>query len=117
MSPLFALHTFLVFGQNKETLDALASTYTNASFPLLKELLSIPNDAFYPEWIENVQWCENHFGKRGFTTERISTPTVPLLLASQSFPDAEKTVLVYLQVDGQPVDPSRWTQKAPIRQC
>lgn len=110
----FALHTFFVFGQNKETLDALASTYTNASFPLLKELLSIPNDAFYPEWIEkNVQWCENHFGNRGFTTERISTPTVPLLLASQSFPDAEKTVLVYLQVDGQPVDPSRWTQKDP----
>ena len=62
---------------------------------------------------KNIQWCEDHFSERGFSTERIATPTVPLLLASQSFPDAEKTVLIYLQIDGQPVDPSRWTQKDP----
>lgn len=104
----------LVHAQNQKKLDELASAFTEASFPLLKDLLSIPNDAFYPDWIEkNIQWCEDHFSERGFSTERIATPTVPLLLASQSFPDAEKTVLIYLQIDGQPVDPSRWTQKDP----
>jgi acetylornithine deacetylase/succinyl-diaminopimelate desuccinylase-like protein len=36
-------------------------------------------------------------------------------LASRSFPKAKKTVLVYLQMDGQPVDPARWTQEDPYK--
>ena len=111
---LLALQSVLVFGQNQKALDKLAADYTRASLPLFQEVLSIPNDAFYPDWIEkNVLWSEENFGERGFKTERIPTPTVPLLLASKSFPGAEKTVLVYLQMDGQPVDPSRWSQKDP----
>ena len=110
----FTLHAIFAFGQNQNKLDELAFDYAENSLPLLKELLSIPNDAIYPEWIEkNVQWCEKHFGKRNFTTKRLNTATAPLLLASQSFPGAKKTVLVYLQVDGQPVDSSRWAQKDP----
>ncbi|MCH7525737.1 MAG: M20/M25/M40 family metallo-hydrolase, partial [Bacteroidetes bacterium] len=36
-----------------------------------------------------------------------------LLLATRDFPNAKKTVLVYLQVDGQPVDTSKWHQPDP----
>ncbi len=36
-----------------------------------------------------------------------------MLLAERRFPDATRTVLVYLQADGQPVDPSRWNQESP----
>lgn len=95
--------------------DKVFLEYAQKSFPQLKELLSIPNDAHFPEDIEkNVQWCEHHFTKRGFKTTRLDTETVPLLLAEKKAvnPNA-KTVLIYLQVDGQPVDPNHWFQDDP----
>lgn len=100
-----------VLGQN----DADYWKYGKASFPILKELLAIPNDAHYPMDIEkNVQWCEQEFGKRGFSIKRLETETVPLLLAEKRAPNPNaQTVLVYLQVDGQPVDPNFWYQDNP----
>lgn len=96
-------------------MDKLAATYTQQSFPLLKELLSIPNVASVPADIEkNVLWCEGAFGERGFRTTRINTKTAPLLLAERKHPDAQKTVLIYLQIDGQPVDSTRWFQPSPF---
>lgn len=100
-----------------EEIEALAARQATLSFPLLRELLSIPNDANYPDDIErNIAWSEAAFAKRGFSSQRIETPTVPLLLAERpaalSTPTTQ-TVLVYLQIDGQPVDPSRWQQPDP----
>lgn len=98
----------------KAQTDKAAERHTVQSFRLFYELLSLPNDAHYPADIEkNVQWCEQAFAKRGFTTRRLTTPSVPLLLASRSFRNAAKTVLIYLQLDGQPVDPSKWNQESP----
>lgn len=100
--------------QKNINLDELSKTYANASFPLLKELLSIPNDAFYPTAIErNVVWCEQEFNQRGFSTKRINTTHAPLLLAEREHPKAKKTVLIYLQLDGQPVDSTQWFQESP----
>ena len=95
--------------------DQLYWTYAKASFPQLKELLAIPNDAHFPKEIErNVQWCEAHFAKRGFINQRLNTPGAPLLLAERQANHSEaKTVLIYLQVDGQPVDPDFWYQDNP----
>ena len=110
----FLVFPFLLFSQRSSQLDELSSTYAKKSFPMLKELLSLPNDAFYPDDLEkNVIWCESEFGKRGFTTTRINTETAPLLLAERRHKKAEKTVLIYLQIDGQPVDSTRWFQESP----
>lgn len=99
---------------NQQRLNELSSEYAKSSFPLLKEILSIPNDAFYPTEIEkNVKWCENQFAKRNFSTTRISTEKAPLLLAERKRKRAKKTVLIYLQIDGQPVDSTRWFQESP----
>ncbi|MBS9464375.1 M20/M25/M40 family metallo-hydrolase [Flagellimonas sp. 389] len=101
---------------SQENLNSTAQAYTLSSFETLKELLSIPNDAFYPEDIEkNVQWCENAFSARDFSTTRIPTATVPLLLAERKHKKAKKTVLIYLQIDGQPVDSTRWFQESPYK--
>ena len=105
---------FWLVAQYSKNLDALASAYAQKSFPMLQEILSIPNDAFYPEAIEkNVRWCEEAFGNREFVTTRIPTKAAPLLLAERKHPGALQTVLVYLQVDGQPVDSTRWFQESP----
>ncbi|TLP80226.1 M20/M25/M40 family metallo-hydrolase [Maribacter sp. ACAM166] len=97
-----------------QNLDELSLKYAKASFTELHEFFSLPNDAYNPEEIEpNVKWCEVAFAKRGFKTQRLETETVPLLLATRNFPNAKKTVLVYLQVDGQPVDTLKWNQPDP----
>lgn len=95
-------------------LDQLAEKYSRSSFPELIDVLSIPNDATFPDDMEkNVKWCEKAFRSRNFETIRIETKGVPLLLAERKVKKAKKTVLVYLQIDGQPVDTSRWFQKSP----
>lgn len=97
-----------------KALHQLSEKYATASWGQFYELLSISNDAHYPADIEkNVQWCERAFGERGFTTRRMPTETVPLLLAERPAVGAVRTVLVYLQLDGQPVDPSKWFQESP----
>ncbi|WP_235299328.1 M20/M25/M40 family metallo-hydrolase [Portibacter marinus] len=80
-----------------------------------RTLLSIPNDANYPDDIMmNVVWCEEVFDALGFETTRLETETLPLLLAEYDSNSAGKeTVLVYLQVDGQPVDSNFWYQENP----
>lgn len=95
-------------------LDKLAEKYAVNSFREFHDLLSLPNDAHHPEDIEkNVQWCEAAFAKRGFLTQRLNTETVPLLLAERKVKNPKSTVLIYLQIDGQPVNPSQWDQESP----
>ncbi|NNF39606.1 MAG: M20/M25/M40 family metallo-hydrolase, partial [Gemmatimonadetes bacterium] len=53
------------------------------------------------------------FAERGFDTRRLETERLPLLLAERRVDAPAATVLVYLQADGQPVDPSAWRQTNP----
>lgn len=103
-----------IFAQKNPDLDKVAAQYATQSFREFYEMLSLPNDAHFPQDIErNVQWCEQAFSKRGFATQRLNTPTVPLLLAERKVKNGKKTVLIYLQIDGQPVEPSQWQQENP----
>lgn len=81
-----------------------------------REYLALPNDARSPEALAPlVAWVEDAFSRRGFTLTRLETPGLPLLVAERRVTDPSATVLVYLQADGQPVDPSAWTQDDPYR--
>ncbi len=84
------------------------------AFALYRELLTYPNDANFPaDILRLVDWLEPRFQERGFATQRIPTAGSPLLFAERPSPGATRTLLVYLQSDGQPVDPSRWDQESP----
>ncbi len=86
-----------------------------AAFSLYREFLSLPNDALVPDDIEVlVAWMEDAFAARGFSTQRLPTDGNPSLFAERVSDAADKTVLVYLQADGQPVDPSAWAQADPF---
>ncbi len=114
--PLFLLLIpfFTVAQSKKIDLDQIANKHAVQSFKEFYELLSLPNDAHVAEDIEkNVLWCEAAFAKRGFTTKRLNTPAMPLLLAERPSKNARKTVLIYLQIDGQPVSASQWEQESP----
>ncbi|MCG8604602.1 M20/M25/M40 family metallo-hydrolase [bacterium] len=101
---------------DRTDLEVLTQKYVVGSFDLLRELLSIPNDAHFPDHVrQNVKWMDAAFQKRGFTTERLPTDGPPLLLAERRVANASRTVLIYLQIDGQPVDPSKWLQESPYK--
>lgn len=108
----FLTLSFLLGAQD---LDDIAETFARKHFDSFKELLAIPNDAHYTEHVEmNVTWCEREFGLRSFTTTRLITDGPPLLLAERKTSTAHaSTVLIYLQIDGQPVDPEYWYQDDP----
>ena len=75
--------------------DTLALAHARAVMNQFKELLALPNDAHFPEDIEqNIQWCEKAFPQRGFTTARLQTPTVPLLLAERRSKHADAPVIL-----------------------
>ena len=81
---------------------------------LYREFLSLPNDANFPDDIlRMVEWMEAQFAERGFDMRRIPTDGSPLLLATRLTDPNLPTVLVYLQSDGQPVDPAAWEQEDP----
>jgi len=92
----------------------LADGGAAAAFALYRELLSFPNDANNAEDILRLsEWLERQFAARGFATERLDMPGSDALLATRAAPGADRTVLIYLQADGQPVDPSAWFQESP----
>lgn len=101
----------LLWGQTIYPTHRTALTH----LPKLYEFLSMPNDANRAEDLEpNIQWLERAFGEVGFELQRIPTEGIDVLLASwlEAGPDAP-TVLFYVQVDGQPVDPTRWANGRP----
>lgn len=95
-------------------LEQLAQKHAKASLDDFYAFLSLPNDAQYPEDIEkNIVWSENAFQERGFSTERLETATQPVVLAERKSKGATETVLLYLHIDGQPVNPDLWEQESP----
>ena len=84
------------------------------SIELFREYLGLPNDAHFPEDIDRlVAWLDGALTERGFTTERLLTSGNDLLFAERRVDNPAGTVLVYLQADGHPVDPSAWQQENP----
>jgi acetylornithine deacetylase/succinyl-diaminopimelate desuccinylase-like protein len=99
-----------------ERLRALVAERAPAALETFREYLGFPNDGHHPEDIERLAvWLERAFRDRGFTVERLANPGNPLLFAERRVAKPAATVLVYLQADGQPVDPTAWFQESPYR--
>ena len=108
--------TFLL-GQliTKDQIEKFAIDQDQKLFQEFNDFLSLPNDANIPDQLTaNIEWCERSFKKRGFKTQRLKTVRLPLILAEKRFNRNYPTVLFYVQVDGQPVDPTKWFQKDPF---
>ena len=107
----------IIFSQSLDMneISSLSRSKAQSAFKEYREFLSLPNDANkQDELIPNMIWCEKAFQRRGFTTERLKTKRLPLILAEKKYSGAKNTVLFYIQIDGQPVDPSKWFQEGPF---
>ncbi|MEX2181919.1 MAG: M20/M25/M40 family metallo-hydrolase [Gemmatimonadaceae bacterium] len=95
-------------------IEALAAAHADSAFALYRELLTYPNVADRADDILRLtEFLERQFRARGFATERLAMPGSDAVLAERRVPGATRTVLIYLQADGQPVDPTRWHQESP----
>jgi acetylornithine deacetylase/succinyl-diaminopimelate desuccinylase-like protein len=100
---------------NASNIDQYTKPAAKQSLNEFIDFLSIPNDANIPEQLEpNIQWVSKAFKDRGFTIERLPTKAIDLVLATYNANKASKTILIYVQVDGQPVDPTKWDQATPF---
>ncbi|KZN51759.1 M20/M25/M40 family metallo-hydrolase [Pseudoalteromonas luteoviolacea] len=89
---------------------------TPQAVQLYKNLLSLPNDTHNQEDIKKLSsWLIHAFNQRGFESHTLDMSGSPLVYAERINPNAKKTVLVYLQADGQPVDPKAWQQPNPYQ--
>jgi len=81
----------------------------------LMGFLTLPNDGHFENEIQqNLKWCDSVFTNLKFETQIIKTEGAPLLFAEKKVSKKLKTVLFYLQIDGQPVDPTKWNQPNPF---
>mgnify|MGYP001416088113 CR=1 FL=1 len=79
------------------------------------DFLSYPNDANYKSDIYKLMdWTEKKFKSLDFKINRLDTETIPLMLATRHISDDYKTILIYMHLDGQPVDLSKWNQEDPF---
>lgn len=107
--PIFFLFIAPVYGQNdiKDEVFDLAMNNMDE----FVEFLSYPNDSSFSEDIYNlIEWTKNKFKSLDFLMTELETSSIPLLLAEKIHDDL-KTILIYLHLDGQPVDISRWNQE------
>ena len=97
-----------------DELRTLVNTHALDAVALYREFLALPNDAVHPEQITALNtWVRGAFEERGFTTQLLPTDGSPSVYAERPSANADKTVLIYLQADGQPVDRSAWHQDDP----
>ncbi|MGB5821633.1 MAG: M20/M25/M40 family metallo-hydrolase [Saonia sp.] len=94
--------------------EASMEKFPGALFKL-NEFLKLPNDGHFPDQVAyNLEWCNTVFNELSFHTQTIRTEGAPILFAEKKFHKKAKTVLFYLQIDGQPVDTTKWEQPNPF---
>ena len=82
----------------------------------LREFLSIPNVANDTANIENnAERLKGMLEARGIETHLLSIEgRGPVVFGKLETENAKRTVIFYAHYDGQPVDPSAWTDKSPF---
>ena len=111
----FLLITFItsnLFAQSN--IDNFLKENEKQIFANLINILSISNNALEKEsFYKNIKYLQNELIKVGIKSDTISTGRIPLLYFEKFVNQNAKTVLFYLQLDGQPVDTSKWNQENP----
>ena len=108
---------FSGFGQSlkKEEINQMADAYLVDGVHTLRDFLSLSNLGSIPADIDqNIKWCEDEFGSLDFKTSILYSDSVKYLFGERITDKSAPTVLVYLQIDGQPVDADKWFQASPF---
>jgi len=99
---------------SKNEILALSENQLPKSLKEYKEYLSFPNLPTVPKDIDaNVQWILDALERRNIEGEILVENGIKHVFAQKGNTPEKKTILVYFQVDGQPVDSTEWSQESP----
>ena len=91
-------------------------THEHAVINEFFELLSIPNVSHDAGNIrKNAVFIKNMMEKRGIRTRILETEGNPVVYGELNAAPSAPTLMFYVHYDGQPVDPSRWTDSRPFK--
>lgn len=112
---IFLLYAGLSYGQISKSEIILASNANlKRALDDFNDFLKIPNNGLIEnDRQENLFFCDSLVKTLNFETKVFSKNGVPNLFAQRPQDPSRKTILVYLQIDGQPVDSSAWNQESP----
>ncbi len=109
-----ALNGFGQIGQ-KEILD-LSRNQVNISLEEFRDYLSVPNlSRVQKDTDANVAWILDALKRRNIEGQVLIQNGVKHVFAQKGDDPKKKTILVYFQVDGMPVDSSVWEQESPYK--
>ena len=114
---LLVVHVLSAQAPSKEEIKKFSGEQFLESIQTLKEFLSLPNYGRNEEQVNaNALWCIQQFEQLGFETKGLWSGGIKHVFAEQQFVKKKsKTILFYLQIDGQPVDSSKWDQESPFK--
>ena len=99
--------------------QAIKDHYEAHQYEIIKEfieLLSIPNVSADKNNIRrNAEFISSLMEKRKISTRIFETPGNPVVYGERMASKAKHTLLFYVHYDGQPVDPSKWTDSHPFQ--
>lgn len=114
MKRYLALICLVISGYSTAQDDDILKTYVSHSINELREFVAIPNDATeHADINRNLTWLTNKFNARGFNSSILPTQGESLFFAALPMEDNKPTILFYMHLDGQPVDPTKWDQPNP----
>jgi acetylornithine deacetylase/succinyl-diaminopimelate desuccinylase-like protein len=101
---------------SKQQILQAADEYFLPAVQQYRDFLTMPNDGHYPEQIQShVDWCLKTFDELGFETQVLTTEGAPQVFAQKTYKPGGKSLLFYMQIDGQPVDTAAWDQESPYQ--
>ena len=112
---LYTIFLFSIFLNAQNNWDAQIDQNFRQVLEKHKALVSIPN---LPENIDNmmknVEWVSYEFKALDYKVSVLEATALPVLFAEKIYDKNFKTVLFYIHLDGQPVNPKMWDQEDPF---
>lgn len=88
--------------------------YVGNAINEIRDFVAIPNDALeHADINRNLTWLTQKFNARGFNSTVLPTQGESLFFAALPMEDNKPTILFYMHLDGQSVDPTKWNQPNP----
>ena len=110
----FLLFLSLCFSYSQDSI--LTKSKVANAISELRDFVAIPNDALNADDIDsNLFWLRKKFTERGFNSSILDTEGLPLFFAALPMDDSKPTILFYMHLDGQSVDPKKWDQPDPYK--
>src|SRR5210317_1653326 len=86
------------------------------SLTRFKTFLALANDASKGDEIQdNISWVKEQLLDQGFEIKLLETSSLPLMIANLSIKEKLPTIALYMHLDGQAVDRSKWNQDDPYQ--